>query len=185
MKKILAKTKYPTNLILNSKAGGTVLHFELQYLTWLIYNTVQLICKNFTSSYEGFNSITPITMSNVYSCHYNTSLLPDHLTSFILPSFLFFFCLLMILPLLPTYIFPNLLFFHYHPMYSTVQSSFPLFFILFCPLSFSCSYRYYGIAIVNAQGKKLRMPKGSVTVTYQIHRYDMTDVLYISCAIPQ
>ena len=131
MKKILAKTKYPTNLILNSKAGGTVLHFELQYLTWLIYNTAQLICKNFTTSSEGFSSVTPITMSNVYSCHYNTSLLPDHLTSFILPSFLFFFCLLMILPLLPTYIFPNLLFFHYHPMYSTVHSSFPLFFILF------------------------------------------------------
>jgi hypothetical protein len=32
-------------------------------------------------------------------------------------------------------------------------------------------FRYYGIAIVNSLGKKLKMPKGSVTITYQIHRY--------------
>ena len=31
--------------------------------------------------------------------------------------------------------------------------------------------RYYGIAIVNSQGKKLKMPRGAVTVTYQIHRF--------------
>ena len=37
--------------------------------------------------------------------------------------------------------------------------------------------RYYGVAIVNAAGKKLKLPKGSVTVTYQIHREGLSPPL--------
>jgi hypothetical protein len=40
----------------------------------------------------------------------------------------------------------------------------------FTPISRPTPTRYYGIAIVNSQGKKLKMPRGAVTVTYQIHR---------------
>ena len=47
---------------------------------------------------------------------------------------------------------------------SSLNSSYPSL----CSLLASC--RYYGIAIVNSLGKKLKLPKGSVTITYQIHR---------------
>lgn len=38
-------------------------------------------------------------------------------------------------------------------------------------------FRYYAIAVVNSEGKKLKMQRGAVTVTYQIHRYALLSVV--------
>jgi hypothetical protein len=50
------------------------------------------------------------------------------------------------------------------------------------PMSHSTPNRYYGIAIVNSQGKKLKMPRGAVTVTYQIHRSTSLCDYYFLCS---
>ena len=63
---------------------------------------------------------------------------------------------------------------HTHHLYLSIGSScntLQLLTLCFSSLSpLLLSVRYYGIAIVNSAGKKLKLAKGSVTVTYQIHR---------------
>lgn len=66
-----------------------------------------------------------------------------------------------------------------HPHSASSLHPHQCFFLIIILLSPSCALlclphifcRYYGIAIVNSLGKKLKLPKGSVTITYQIHRY--------------
>jgi hypothetical protein len=88
--------------------------------------------------------------------------IPFSFLSFLLPYF----------PILPL---------RFHPHSTSSLHPHHCFFLIIILPSPSCALlhlphifcRYYGIAIVNSLGKKLKMPKGSVTITYQIHRYSV------------
>ena len=146
----------------SSKAAGLfcTLHYDNLSFTILCYT----MGMNFITDFALYCTVLYCT---VLYCTLSSFLTLSHplmlsSTSLILLLFyrlilrsLLFYLLLFIL-----FLFSPLLSIHLLLLFFSLM--FVLCSIIFC--------RYYGIAIVNSLGKKLKLPKGSVTITYQIHR---------------
>lgn len=185
------KRDRPINRTSSSRGGGT---FSVQYTFNSVGITLSaLLVLCLAIMMELISALISLSLLVYVNCIYTTIyfLFSHCLHSFTLPCLLYFvyptsfkltFKTLDTLSFLftfspPYYTIP--LHFHLHPNTHhhifpkhilSSKPSHPNFKTPLTPMSHSIPNRYYGIAVVNSQGKKLKMPRGAVTVTYQIHR---------------